>query len=230
MIEDDFVDGARPALEQVGVQLVSDVTPFEHMKLRCLNGTHSSLAYLGYLAGHKTIAATVADPPFADFVRYLWREEILPTLAQPEGEDLHAYTASLLERYENPGIRHRTWQIAMDGSQKLPQRLLGTVADNLEADRPVEGLSLAIAAWIRYVGGVDEAGQRIDVRDPLAGRLKALFDDAGGQDDKVAALLSVDEVFTPRLAASGVFREAVANAYAGLVSDGARRMVTRTVR
>ena len=80
-----------------------------------LNGTHSSLAYLGYLAGHETIADTVADPAFAGFVRHLWRAEIIPTLAPPPGEDLAAYADALFARYANPAIRHRTWQIAMDG-------------------------------------------------------------------------------------------------------------------
>ena len=230
VIEDDFVDGARPELERVGVQMVSDVTPFELMKLRCLNGTHSSLAYLGYLAGHETIAETVADAPFADFVRYLWREEIVPTVAQPEGEDLAAYTVSLLERYANPGIRHRTWQIAMDGTQKLPQRILGTVSDNLAAGRPVAGLSLAVAAWMRYVGGVDEQGRPIDVKDPLADRLKTLSQGARTPEAKVDALLSVEEVFSERLAASDPFRQALTAAYSGLVADGARAMVERVAR
>ena len=174
VVEDRFVGDARPDLGVVGVQLVQEVRPFELMKLRMLNGTHSSLAYLGYLAGHETIAETIADPVFADLCRHLWRAEIIPTLAPPEGEDLDRYAAALLERYANPAIRHRTWQIAMDGSQKLPQRILGTLADNRAAGRPSPGLTLAVAAWMRYVGGIDERGQPIDVRDPLAARLEAL--------------------------------------------------------
>ncbi len=157
VIEDDFVDDARPDLAAVGVQLVRDVRPFELMKLRMLNGTHSSLAYLGYLAGYETVAETVADPAFAAFLDGIWRREIIPTLAPPEGEDLDAYADALLARFRNPAIRHRTWQIAMDGSQKLPQRILGTIADNLAAGRPSPGLSLAVAGWMRYVGGIDES-------------------------------------------------------------------------
>ena len=137
VVEDHFVGGARPDLGAVGVQLVEDVRPFELMKLRMLNGTHSSLAYLGYLAGHETIADTVADPVFAGFVRRLWTREIIPTLAPPPGEDLGRYADALFARYSNPAIRHRTWQIAMDGSQKLPQRILGTLADNRAAGRPI---------------------------------------------------------------------------------------------
>jgi fructuronate reductase len=221
VIEDAFVGGARPDLGAVGVQLVSDVRPFELMKLRMLNGTHSSLAYLGYLAGHETIAGTVADPVFAAFCRHLWRQEIAPTLAPPEGVDLQDYARQLFERYANPAIRHRTWQIAMDGSQKLPQRILGTLADNRAAGRPSPGLTLAVAAWMRYVGGIDERGEPIDVRDPLAARLKALSDAGSDPAEKVAALLSVSEVF-PGGYADDALRTTLAAAYGRLCELGAR--------
>ncbi len=192
-VEDDFVGGVRPDLAAAGAEMVRDVSAHETMKLRMLNGTHSALAYAGYLAGHETIADTIADPVFAAYARKLWAE-IIPTVQPPEGVSLAAYADALSDRYANPSIRHRTWQIAMDGSQKLPQRLLGTLRDNLEAGRPTEGLSFAVAAWMRYVSGVDEAGHPIDVRDPMADRLRAL----AAQDspaDAVAALLSVQEVF-----------------------------------
>lgn len=228
VVEDHFVDGERPDLGAVSVQLVKDVTPFEHMKLRCLNGTHSALAYLGYLAGHETISDTVADPDFARFCKRLWRNEIVPGLKAPEGIDLVAYTAALFDRYSNPAIRHRTWQIAMDGSQKLPQRILLTLGENLRAGRPVEGLTLAVAAWMRYVGGVDERGHAIDVRDPLAARLKTLSDGAATDRERVAALLSVREVFPIALAESKQFRSALVAAYTGLVDKGAKRMVEET--
>ncbi|HET9069220.1 MAG TPA: mannitol dehydrogenase family protein, partial [Amaricoccus sp.] len=222
VVEDAFVDGARPDLGAVGVQLVADVRPFELMKLRMLNGTHSALAYLGYLAGHETIAETVADPVFTAFVRRLWSDEIIPTLAPPPGENLAAYAAALLARYANPAIRHRTWQIAMDGSQKLPQRILGTLADNRAAGRPAPGLVLAVAAWMRYVGGIDEAGAPIDVRDPLAERLRAASDGAADPAAKVAALLAVREVFPP---GSDALQAPLAAAYASLLERGARASV-----
>lgn len=225
VVEDDFVDGARPDLGAVGVELVEDVEPFELMKLRCLNGTHSSLAYLGYLAGYETISETVADTVYAEFISVLWASEIVPSFAPPPGVDLSAYTAELLERYRNPGIRHRTWQIAMDGSQKLPQRILGTVADNLRDGRPIAGLALAVAGWMRYVGGVDEKGGAIDVRDPLAGRLKELSDSGATPEDKVARLLGVEQIFPAELANDARFRDAVTDAYRRLVADGARATV-----
>lgn len=198
-VEDDFVGGARPDLDAAGVEMVSDVTAHEHMKLRMLNGTHSALAYTGYLAGHETIADTMADPVFAGYARALWAE-IMPAVKAPEGVSLPDYANALFDRYANPAIRHRTWQIAMDGSQKLPQRILGTLRENLEAGRKVEGLCLAVAAWMRYVSGTDEQGQPIDVRDPLADRLRDL---AAGKDtpaNVVTAILSVEDVFSADLA------------------------------
>jgi fructuronate reductase len=230
VVEDAFVDGARPELAAAGVELVADVTPFEHMKLRCLNGTHSALAYLGYLAGHETIAETVADPVFAGFVRHIWAVEITPGLAAPPGINLAAYAGTLFDRYANPAIRHRTWQIAMDGSQKLPQRLLGTVAENLAAGRPIDGLALAVAAWMRYVGGTDEKGDPIDVRDPFADRLRALSEGAPSAEARVAALLEVREVFSAELAANPRFRAALEKSYAALADRGARAAAAEVTR
>ena len=220
VVEDDFVDAARPDLAAVGAQLVGDVTPFEHMKLRMLNGTHSSLAYLGYLAGYETIAETVADPEFSAFVRGLWQGEIIPVLTPPPGVDLGAYADALHARYANPAIRHRTWQIAMDGSQKLPQRILGTIAEARAAGRKVPGLTLAVAAWMRYTSGCDEKGQPIEVKDPLAQRLAALWQDEPAAT--VAGFLALAEVFPPALRDDPGFAADLTAALSGLIRDGAK--------
>lgn len=221
VIEDSFVDAARPAFETVaGVQMVNDVAPFEFMKIRMLNGTHSTLAYLGYLAGHETISEAVADPVFRDFIRKVWSDEIIPTLEPPEGVDLQHYANELLDRYANPAIKHRTWQIAMDGSQKLPQRILSTIEGNVAAGRPCHGLFLAVAAWMRYVGGTDERGQDIDVRDPLADRLRGLSDQAHTPGEAVNALLSVAEVFGPEEVDRST-RDGILAAYERLIKNGA---------
>jgi len=199
VVEDNFVGDARPDFTAAGVALVADVSLHEEMKLRMLNGTHSALAYSGYLAGHETIAQTVADPVLAQFARNLWAE-IIPAVAAPKGVDLNEYAASLLDRYSNPNIRHRTWQIAMDGSQKLPQRMLGTIGDAHDAGRETPFLCLAVAAWMSYVRGVDETGDAIDVRDPLAQELRALTDAASGARETVDALLGMRAIFPPELA------------------------------
>ena len=228
VVEDDFV-GERPAWERAGARFVRSVEAHELMKLRCLNGTHSTLAYLGRLAGHDTVAEAVADPVFAGLCERLWREEIVPTVPPPEGEDLGAYCAALLERYANRAIRHRLGQIATDGSRKLPPRLLGTVRDNLDAGRLPSGLCLAVAGWMRHVGGRDERGDAIEVRDPLADRLRALCDASRGSAETVDALLGVDEVFAPELARDARFRDALVRAHERLVADGARACAARYV-
>ena len=216
VVEDDFVGGLRPDLGAVGVQLVRDVTEYEHMKLRMLNGTHSSLAYLGYLAGHETIADCMGDPVLDRFVQRLWLREIIPALTPPEGVSLADYAQALHARYANPSIRHRTWQIAMDGSQKLPQRILGTLETNLAAGRSCPGLMLAVAAWMVYVRGTDLAGQPIEVKDPLAPVLR----EAATSADPIGALLALRAVFPQALAAS--LEVPVRKAHAALLNQGAK--------
>ena len=223
IVEDRFTAG-RPDFAAAGVQLVSDVTPFEHMKLRLLNASHSSLAYLGYLAGFETIAATMTDAHFAAFARQVM-QDAAPTLAMPEGTDLAAYGVSLLHRFSNPALHHRTWQIAMDGSQKLPQRLLATMQDRLRLGLPIATHALAIAGWMRYVSGTDEQGRAIDVRDPLATKLKAIGDSTGAVADKLApALLEIDSIFGT-LGADPRMHSAVTEALAKLFKLGARQAV-----
>ncbi|HKH34555.1 MAG TPA: mannitol dehydrogenase family protein [Beijerinckiaceae bacterium] len=225
VIEDHFLN-ARPRLEEAGAEMVSDVAPYELMKLRLLNGSHSTLAYLGYLAGYETVSDTVANPAFARLIRDLMDQEVTPTLTVPPGADLAGYKSSLIARFANPALKHRTWQIAMDGSQKLPQRLLGTVRDRLKTGAPIERLALGIAGWMRYVLGVDEAGKPIDVRDPLSGRLWELARAAGPDAERLApALLEIREVFCEDLPRDPRFTRPVTAALGRLLALGAKRVV-----
>lgn len=220
VVEDNFPQG-RP---QWDATFVSDIAPFELMKLRLLNGAHSTMAYLGYLAGHETIADCMKDEALAHLVAHLMDHEVTPTLAVPPGADIESYKQALRRRFRNPGLRHRTWQIAMDGSQKLPQRLLGTIRDRLKAGQSIDALALGVAAWMRYVTGIDENGQPIDVRDPLRGMLRARADDAGPDAGKLApALLSVSEVFGHELPADAAFTAAVTRALDSLIRNGSRK-------
>lgn len=222
-VEDRFTAG-RPDLAAAGVELVADVKPFELMKLRLLNASHSALAYLGYLAGYETIADAMLDPHFARLAAQVM-EEAAVTLTMPDGTDLAAYRASLLRRFANPALHHRTWQIAMDGSQKLPQRLLGAMQDRLHKGLPIATHALAVAGWMRYVSAIDEQGRAIDVRDPLAVEFSALAREAGPVAARLApALLGVEKVFGP-LGADPRLREAVTAALGRLYKDGARRAV-----
>lgn len=220
VIEDRFPQG-RPPFQAVGAQLVSDVEPFERMKLRMLNGSHSTMAYLGYLAGYQYVSEAIADPVIRKLIHGLMTAEAMPTLPMPRA-DLERYRDQLLERFANPALKHRTWQIAMDGSQKLPQRLLGTIRDRLAKGQEIERLALGVAAWMRYVTGLDEAGNPIDVKDPLAPRLRAIADAAGRDAEKLAAgLLEVSEIFGADLPADPLFRDTVTRHLRSLLADGA---------
>jgi len=225
VIEDRFPQG-RPAWETSGAAFVEDVEPYEHMKLRLLNGSHSTLAYLGYLAGYETVADTMADPAFVRLIQGLMDDEVTPTLHMPPGADLAAYKRALIERFRNPALKHRTWQIAMDGSQKLPQRLLGTVRDRLGDDAGIARLSLGVAAWMRYVTGIDEKGAPIDVRDPMAARLREIADRAGGSPEKLAGdLFAVREIFGDDLPKDPRFTALVTENLKRLYEKGAKRTV-----
>ncbi len=167
----------------------------------------------------------MADAAFARFVPALM-DEATPTLSVPPSMDLAGYTAALVTRFRNPALKHRTWQICMDGSQKLPQRLLGTIRDNLKAGRPFGRAALGVAGWMRYVTGIDESGQPIDVRDPFAGELRSLADAAGPNAGRVVhALLGVEKIFGTDLAANDRFVAAVTRRLARLFKDGAKRAV-----
>jgi fructuronate reductase len=223
VIEDRFPLG-RPAWERGGATFVTDVAPFEFMKLRMLNGAHSSLAYLGYLAGHEHVVDAATDPAFAGFLGRLWAE-IIPAVPPPEGTDLSAYAAALLARFRNPAIRHRLWQIAMDGSQKLPQRLLGTMRDNLAAGRPIGHLALGVAGWMRYVTGRDERGGAIDVRDPMAAEFRSRLAGVTDAPGIVRALTGIEAVFGRDLPGDRLFAGAVTGALERLMREGARAAV-----
>ena len=220
VIEDNFASG-RPPFELVGAQLVRNVEPFELMKLRMLNGSHSTMAYLGYLAGYQYVNEAIADPAIHALIHGLMTEEAMPTLPMDRTE-LSTYRDQLLSRFANPSLRHRTWQIAMDGSQKLPQRLLGTITDQLAAGRSITRLALGVAAWMRYVTGIDEQGHPIEVKDPLATRCRAIADTAGGDATRLAdGLLAIPEIFGATLPASTTFRGTVRNHLASLFERGA---------
>jgi fructuronate reductase len=194
VVEDRFVAG-HPAWQHGGARFVADAAPFEHAKLRLVNGCHSAIAYLGVLAGWETVDTAVGHAALRRYLERLLHDEIAPTLPATPGLDLRAYGARLLERFANPALQHRTRQIAMDGSQKIPQRWLGTVRDRLAAGAGIERLALAVAAWLQTLGGVDEAGRTLAVDDPLADALARCADAAPGAVQRVEALCSFAPVF-----------------------------------
>ena len=209
VIEDCF-PGGRPAWDLAGAVLTSDVAPWEALKLRVLNAVHSALAYLGALAGQQTVAEAMALPGAHQVLSRFIAEDVAPTLVAPDGQCPIRYGQAALERFTNPAIGHRTIQIAMDGSQKLPYRLLGTIADARAAGGRARWAALVLAAWMRFVRGVADDGSALPLDDPLAERLRASL--VGAADTPVGladALFGVEEIFGPELVGDAPLRTQV---------------------
>lgn len=218
VIEDKFVAG-RPAFETVGVQMVAEVEPFEFMKLRMLNGSHSAMAYLGLLAGYETVAQTIADPGVRTLLQTMMAEEVIPTLSVP-GIDLIDYRDRLLRRFANPALQHRCAQIAMDGSQKLPQRVLMPIRERLDRRQPIQLLSLTVAAWIAHVARTVQADPA-DLRDPLVDRLaEAVRNSDGTAASLVRNIFAITDIFGDDLAAKPELTDAVEAHLDRLLSQG----------
>jgi mannitol 2-dehydrogenase len=169
VVEDDFCAG-RPPLEEVGVQFVDDVAPYELAKKRLLNASHCALGYLGYLAGYRTTAEVMADPVYAGFIGCLI-DEITPLLPRTEGLDLVAYKSSLLERLANPGVPDQLSRLCRRGATKMSSYLLPSVREAIAAGQPHPLMTLAVAGWFRYLNGEDYAGEPIEVVGPLSDEL-----------------------------------------------------------
>ncbi len=199
VIEDRF-SAARPDVSTPGVQFTDAVGPWEDAKLRLLNGAHSAVAYLGGLAGIDHVHEFVATPDGLRFVEGLW-DEAETTFRPPAELDLDAYRRALRARFANPTLAHRTRQIAVDGSQKLPQRLVAPLRVRLERRQSIDHLALAVAAWMRWQGGRDDRGEAFTVEDPLAATTARLLQGAPEPADQVRALLGLKTVFPPSLSA-----------------------------
>lgn len=225
VIEDNFVAG-RPQWQKAGAELVNDVLPYEEMKLRMLNGSHSFLAYLGYLGGYRHIDECMQDANYVKAARHLMLQEQAPTL-KVKGVDLQAYADSLLDRYRNTGLKHRTWQIAMDGTLKLPQRMLDSIRYHLAHNTAFDCLALGVAAWMRYVSGIDDAGHLIEVCDPSVDKIKALVANSADNQERVKALLSLTHVFGEDFTNNSKFIDQVTDAYISLRNIGAKQTVEK---
>jgi mannitol 2-dehydrogenase len=217
VIEDEFCNG-RPPLEKVGVRYTTDVRPYELMKTRLLNATHSAVGYLGLLAGHTFVHEALADPVLRGYAGRLMDGEIAPLLPPVPGVDIAQYTDTLLRRLANPALGDRLERLCERGSTKLPNYLLPSLREAQAQGRPQALLALAVAAWCRYLRGTDDAGNPIEVRDPRAPQLQALAL-AGGSDPR--PLLGVRTVFADLATVPSVV-EAVAAGLRSLERDGVR--------
>jgi fructuronate reductase len=211
VVEDHFCN-ARPPLEEAGVTMSNDIAGYDRAKLRLLNGAHSTLAWAGLLLGIETVGEAMRHASLARFVERLMRESIAPVIELPSGLDADRYIDDILARFRNPAIHHKLSQIAWDGSQKLPVRLLGTIADALARGRGIDALCLPIAAWMCFVRR--QARNGVALVDPLDETLTAIGRTCTGDAaSDVARFLALDAVFAP-LSRDARFRGALVGAYA----------------
>lgn len=225
VIEDHFACG-RPPWERVGVQMVDDVVPYELMKLRLLNASHSVMGYLGYLAGYETIDSVIGDPDFERLVRRIMQEEVRLLLRPLPGIDLDAYCNTLVRRFSNPTIKDQVSRICMDGSGKMPKFILPSIRENLAQGRVPRLLTLALAGWFRYLRGEDEQQKPFALEDAMADDLRERAR-RGMQDPR--PLLALERVFGQDLGRSSAFIDELTRALASLDAQGAKRTVAAYV-
>jgi len=221
VVEDDFGRG-RPDWSIAGAQFVSDVVPYELMKIRLLNGSHSALSYLSYLLGHRDVDRAMADPLVSRFVRD-YMAEIAPTVGAVPGIDLGSYQATLVERFSNPAISDQVTRLAMDGSRKIPNSIADPLQEITAKGLPLDHAAFAIGAWIRFLAGSDEAGVPIAVDDPYADKLKAA---AAACREDARPFLSLKEVFPAAVANDPRFAGSVSRHLRDIRSLGIRKALS----
>ncbi len=220
VLEDAFVAG-RPPVEKAGVQVVSDVEPYELMKLRLLNASHQAIAYFGHLSGYQYAHEAAQDPVFAQFLLHYMHQEAIPTLLPVPGIDLDQYTKTLIERFSNAEVRDTIARLAAESSDRIPKWLVPVIKENLAHDRPVRISAAIVASWARYAEGVDEHGGPIKVVDRLAESLTAT---AKTQREDRTAFIRNRELFGD-LADQPRFVEAYEQALESLITRGSRATV-----
>jgi fructuronate reductase len=218
VIENRF-SGVMPDFEHAGAQYTNDVQAWETAKLRLLNGAHSAMAYLGALAGFDYIHQVIAQPAFVAFIEDLHIESA-STFQAPKEMDVEFYCAQLLDRFRNSSLQHKTRQIALDGSQKIPQRLLAAIRVKLERGEAFNALAFALAGWMRWQSGIDEIGQAFEVKDPLAVQTRAVFAHGGSPTEIVQGLCAIEAIFGTDLVADSRFVHQVSLALDLIVTRG----------
>ena len=200
VVEDDFANG-RPNLEKVGVKFVRNIEPFEKLKLTMLNGSHSLIAYLGAYAGLKTVDEVIAKSEFYDFIKKYMFEIAAPLVeGLPKEISMDDYAGKLLHRFANPYLKHKTEQIAMDGSKKVPQRWLGSLEYLLDENQSFNILAVGLAGWILFCSGVDENGKPLEISDPLQIEYQDIYAHANSTKEVVVGFLALESVFLSKLA------------------------------
>nr|BFD42112.1 mannitol dehydrogenase family protein [Pseudomonas sp. FFPRI_1] len=223
VLEDNFVNG-RPAWEQVGVQFTDDVTPYEEMKIKLLNGSHLALTYLGFLKGYRFVHETMNDPLFVAYMRAYMDLDVTPQLAPVPGIDLAAYKDTLVQRFSNQAIADQLERVCSDGSSKFPKFIVPTLNRLIADDRDTERAALVVAAWALYLRGVDENGLEYRIPDPRAEFCQALV-----ADDSLLTqrLLAVEEIFGPAIRHSSAFVQAFEQCFNSLREHGVSATLER---
>jgi fructuronate reductase len=215
----DRFPGGRPAWEAGGALFVDDVRPYEAMKLRMLNGAHSMLAYAGFLSGRRHVRDTVGPAGFRSLIERHFKAAA-STLPPLPGIDLSAYAQQLRLRFANPAIAHETYQIAMDGTEKLPQRILAPALATLQKGLDVRPFAFAIAAWMRYCLGRLDDGTRFALRDPREEEIGRRLSGASTASDVVDALHELPNLFPERLRTDPFWRHEVKSCLRAMMDDG----------
>ena len=228
VIEDNFACG-RPEWEKVGVKFVNDISAYEDLKLRVLNACHSVIAYLGHLCGCEYVYQAMEMEGFKNMLIKLLDEEIAPSINIPDGFDISNYKNVSLQRFSNSAIKHKTLQIAADGSQKIPQRWLSSLREQIRNGGPTRLLSLALAGWIRFLQGEDEQGQDYDIIDPLCQKLHEICTEEQSSHSCVEKILSVREIFDGDLIQNSEFINEVAAWLDLIKNNGAKQAICKAV-
>lgn len=217
VIEDNFPNG-RPAWEDVGAQMTSDVLPYEKMKMRLLNASHQAMCYIGMLLGYEYAHEAMADARIRTLVKTMMDVEVTPLLVAPTGIDLEAYKQTLIERFSNPTIKDQLSRIGTEGSARIPKFVLPSIVEQLQRGGPSRLLTFTVACWFRYLTGTDDQGRAMPVIDPMKDKLME-HARRGGRDP--GAMLSLRELFGEALTSSPIFVDQLRQTLESLYDRGA---------
>ncbi len=221
VLEDDFPAG-RPRLEDVGVQFVPDVTPFEMMKIRILNGGHAVIAYAGGLLDIHFVHEAMEHPLVAGFLEKIETEEIVPVVPPVPDTDTTAYFVLIKHRFANPKIGDTIRRLCLDGSNRQPKFIIPTIADRLSQGLPIEGLALESALWCRYCFGTTDSGATIAPNDP---NWERLTETAARAKDDPFAWLAMQDIYGA-VGENAIFRAAFSKGLRALWQDGTAATLT----
>ena len=225
VIEDHFLHG-RPAWEEAGAEMTSDVLPYEKMKMRLLNASHQTMCYIGMLVGYEYADEAMGDAEIVRFVQRMMDEEVTPILDPVPGIDLADYKQTLIRRFSNPAIKDTLIRLATEGSARIPKFVLPSIVDSLSSGTPNRLLIFTVATWFRYLTGTDDRGHELQIIDPLKDRLQERA--RKGKEDP-GPLLEISELFPVALTQSSVFLNSLTEAMRYLYGEGARAALTRYV-